>query len=390
METTVSKIIAGALASAGVKVATYVPGFGGNEVFVDFNEISPQPHPMSFNEEAAFTIAHGASLTGSRSVSLLKSHGLVKAGNSVTDSLYCGTTAGMLAIVFNDNNGMQSDSIIDIWSFLRGIGIPYQNADTGNLGGQIAELYIQSERCSLPYALVVESTDVPRMAPANGCSGAEDTAPPVYRRDIVQRVLCPFFLDYQNRVLRSKERSEDWRKIPRPAVPRIPDSLPEKWKPVAELYAPLFAEFRSIRGSLVTGDTGVSTLFACEPYNCIDITTYMGGSIPLAVGAYLGGCRDVWALTGDFSFIAAGHLGLLEAWQRRIPLKVLIFGNGKAETTGGQPVPDGTLEKILDSGFGRVCRISHPGDPVEVREVLDRANRSDEMQIVVADYRGRP
>jgi TPP-dependent indolepyruvate ferredoxin oxidoreductase alpha subunit len=386
MERTVSETLAAALAGAGVKVVTYVPGFGGNEVFADFNRISPRPWPMSFHEEAAFSISHGAAMVGVRSASLLKSHGLVKAGNSVTDALYSGTTAGFLSIIFNDNNGMQSDSIIDIWSFLRGIGIPYQNADLDRIPQQTAELFALSEKRSLPYALVVESTDVPRLVPADPCTPEPFNAP-VYQRDIVQRVLCPFFLDYQHQVLRSKERFEDWRGIPRPAVPRIPDSLPEKWKPAAGLYAPLFSAFQSVRGTLVTGDTGVSTLFACEPFNCIDITTYMGGSIPLAIGAYLGGCRDVWALTGDFSFIAAGHLGLLEAWQRQIPLKVLIFCNGKAETTGGQPLPDGALEKVLAGYSSQVLRLKNPGDPAAAREVLEQAGRSPKMQIVAADYR---
>jgi TPP-dependent indolepyruvate ferredoxin oxidoreductase alpha subunit len=117
-----------------------------------------------------------------------------------------------------------------------------------------------------------------------------------------------------------------------------------------------------MRGPLVTGDTGVSSLFACEPYNCIDITTYFGGSVPLAAGAYLAGYPEAWALTGDFAFIAAGHLGLLEALQRGIPLKVIIFYNGKAETTGGQPIPQGTLETVL-AGYERyVSYIRNPND----------------------------
>jgi len=102
-----------------------------------------------------------------------------------------------------------------------------------------------------------------------------------------------------------------------------------------QIYTPFFAAFRKLRGEVVVGDTGISTLFSFPPYDCIDICSYMGGSIPLAVGVYLAGYRDVWAVTGDFSFIAAGHLGLLEACQRKIPLKVIILNNHRSQTTGG-------------------------------------------------------
>jgi TPP-dependent indolepyruvate ferredoxin oxidoreductase alpha subunit len=137
----------------------------------------------------------------------------------------------------------------------------------------------------------------------------------------------------------------------------------------------------------VTGDTGISSLFAFPPYNCIDITTYMGGSIPLAIGAYLKGYDNVWALTGNFSFIAAGHMGLPEALQRRIPLKILIFYNGKAEATGGQPIPEGILENIL-GGYNEYLRyIKNPQNCHEVETVLREANYSKEMRIVIADYR---
>jgi TPP-dependent indolepyruvate ferredoxin oxidoreductase alpha subunit len=385
MTLTVSQTIARALLDAGVKVVTYVPGYGSNEVFEDYNQICLEKHPMSFHEEVAFSIAHGCSMVGSRSASLLKSHGVIKAGNSLSDSLYSGTTAGLVVLIFNDNNGQQSDSILDIWSFLKGIGISYINADKDNLYRQIISLFEQSEKRNSPCALVVESSEV--LQPAAGYKKIKlNNHKSEYHRDIAQRVLCPFFLDYQNQILQSKNRYENWREIPKPEIPKIPGSLPEKWHSVAALYDPVFSEFRSIRGSLVIGDTGVSTLFACEPYNCIDITTYMGGSLPLAIGAYLAGYRDVWAVTGDFSFIAAGHLGLLEAWHRQIPLKVLIFDNGKAETTGGQPVPAETLVKILKGYENNISVIHNPDNHREIAAVLAKATKSNQMNIVIADY----
>ena len=113
----------------------------------------------------------------------------------------------------------------------------------------------------------------------------------------------------------------------------------------------------------------------------------MGGSLPLAIGASLAGLRNVWAVTGDFSFIAAGHLGLPEALQRGIPLKVLILYNGRAETTGGQPIPDGTLEGIVDGYARYVRRIRDPQNAEETESVLREASAAAELRIVIADYR---
>ena len=154
-----------------------------------------------------------------------------------------------------------------------------------------------------------------------------------------------------------------------------------------EMYAGLFSIFQQARGTLVTGETGVSSLFACEPYNCIDIATYMGGSIPLAVGAHLGGYRDAWAVTGDFAFIAAGHLGLLEAFQRRMPLKILILYNGQSATTGGQSIPEKTLETVLCGYEEYISYINDPGNPAEIATILKEARLSDKMAVVIADYR---
>ena len=114
----------------------------------------------------------------------------------------------------------------------------------------------------------------------------------------------------------------------------------------------------------------------------------MGGRLPLAIGAFMAGHKPVWALTGDFSFIAAGHLGLNEAIQRKIPLKVLIFDNGKAETTGGQKIPEGTLERTLTPYQDYITRIHNPHDPEEIHAVLQAAATSDLLAIVVADYTG--
>ena len=78
------------------------------------------------------------------------------------------------------------------------------------------------------------------------------------------------------------------------------NSLAE-FKTAALTYQPVFDAFKKIKGddAVVAGDAGTSTLFAFPPYDCVDLTTFYGGSIPLACGLY-----------GAFAF---GSRGLLWA-----------------------------------------------------------------------------
>ncbi len=176
-------------------------------------------------------------------------------------------------------------------------------------------------------------------------------------------------------------------------MPHVPESLPAQWQSVARRYVTLYEAFKQLRDEgqigMVAGDTGASALFGLPPFDCVDIGTYMGGSLPLAIGAWLAGHRNTWAVTGDFAFIAAGHLALLEALQRGVPLKVLVFYNARSQSTGGQPIPEGTLERLLAGYMAHVQHIHDPQRPEEVKSALADACRASEMRIVVADYRDR-
>jgi TPP-dependent indolepyruvate ferredoxin oxidoreductase alpha subunit len=386
MGKSVAQIIAQAIYDAGATVVTNVPGFGGTQVFDAFREVSGRSHPNSFHEEVAYSIAHGASLVGQRSATVIKAHGFAKAANSVADSLIAGTTAGFVILVPDDKLGKHSDGIFDIAAFVRGLGIPRRTLQVQDVYRQVLDAFSWSEALQLPVVLLIDADDIHQVTTYTPVQGS--ISPPAYQRDVTRHVLCPLLAEHQHRVMSAKVSGQNWRGLETPALPTIPDTLPKAWQPLARLYAPLFEVFQTLRGEVVAGDTGVSTFFAFPPYNCVDICTYMGGSIPLAVGAYLAGRRNVWAVTGDFAFIAAGHLGLLEAVQRDIPLKVLICYNRRAQTTGGQPIPYGILERILVGYESQVRHINDPQDAREIVAVLGEASSAQEMRIVVADYGG--
>jgi TPP-dependent indolepyruvate ferredoxin oxidoreductase alpha subunit len=291
----------------------------------------------------------------------------------------------MVVVVFDDKTGSHSDNIFDVGAFLEGLKIPYIVPEIKDLYDELLDAFDRSEVLALPIVLWIDGDEL--NSPVNFTPSGLKIHHSHYMRNIFQSMVGPLLAQHQYHILEAKLAGADWRNIPAPVLPKIPDSLSPQWREIMHLYDPLFSVFKEIRGGIVTADTGVSSMFAFPPYDCIDLCTYMGGSLPLAIGAYLSGYRDVWAVTGDFSFISAGQLGLIESACRSIPLKTLICYNGKAQTTGGQPIPNGSLENIL-KGYERYVRyIVDPQDTAAVRAVLTEAHNAPDMRIIIADYR---
>ena len=387
MTGTLADAIAHALHDSSVTLATHVPGFGAIQTFDAFSRLSQTRFATSFHEEAAFGVAHGAAIAGMRSAVVIKSHGLAKAMNAVMDSLSAGVTAAMLVLVFEDPSGTHSDNIIDIQPIVKGSGIPYRIANADTAYRDIVESVAASERLELPHVVIFNADEISTTAKWQATAGS---AVPTYTRNVTQRLVVPVFASYQDEVLSAKLDDEDWRAIPQPQIPLIPEGLPADYQRAVTPYLPLFTIFRETFADtpnlFVAGDTGVSTLSALAPYHIVHATTYMGGSIPLATGAALAGFTNAWAFTGDFSFIAAGQYGLIECQLRNIPLRVVIFVNNRAQTTGGQPIEAGMLERVLGGYEEHLIRLDRPNDPALTKRVLTEASQSDRLSIILAQF----
>jgi TPP-dependent indolepyruvate ferredoxin oxidoreductase alpha subunit len=387
---TAAAITAMALVDGGIKVVTNVPGAGGTAVFEAYRQLSGSALPISFHEEVAFGIAHGASLAGGRAAAILKAHGLAKAGNAVVDALVAGVTAACVVLVTDDPSGAYSDCALDTLALIGGMRLPVLRPAKAELYAALLSAVAESESRQLPVAVVADVDELQGAAALPATRRRLEPPAARYECDVWQHVLCPVLAAHQHATLEARlaGRGPDLPVQSRPALPEVPGALPPKWQSVARGYMPLFDAFRQVRNeaSFVCGDTGVATFFAFPPYFCVDVCTYMGGSLPLAIGALLAGHRDVWAVSGDFAFIAAGQLALLEAVQRRLPLKVLILHNGRAEATGGQPIPAGSFEAALAGYASYVLRIDHPQDRSEAIAVLERVKREPGMRIVVAEH----
>lgn len=378
-----AEAIAESLRRSHVQLTTAVPGHGATQTYTAWQQTLDSGPPFSYHEEVAVGMAHGASLLGHRSAVLLKAHGFLKAANAIADSLAAGTTAGLLYVVFHDPTGAHSDSVLDIEESARGLGLPVHRP--GNRHQALPHALRRSEEQGLPHLVVLEADAVGESVrePPRGLG-----LPTVsYERDVARHVCCPLFAPYQHAVFRARRDGEDPDAVARPALPTVPDELPDEYRTMAEQYHPLLRALADRPRAVTAGDTTVGTLFALPPVGAVDLCTYMGGSVPLALGAHEVGEAPAWAVTGDFGFVAAGHLGLLEAQQRNRSVNVLLLENHRAHATGGQPVSEEAIATVLAGYANRVVPLDTPTDPAACRKALATAAEREGFAIVRARYR---
>ncbi|MFA8342538.1 MAG: thiamine pyrophosphate-dependent enzyme [Rhodothermaceae bacterium] len=384
MNCTVAKALSYGLDDLGTKVVTHVPGCGATDTFFEYKQLINQNIFTSFNEEAAYTIAHGASIAGARSACVIKTHGFLKAANSINDSLYTSLTAGFVTILFDDKTGKSSDNILEIEPILKGFSAPYKVADPEKIYDEIITAFEESEKLQLPYFLVVDSafsqTEI-------NIERREIEIPEFnFSRDIKKHIVHPLLSDYQYKIFKTKTSDQKFENIEDPSYPVIPDDIPERIKESALVYKGFFDCFKDIRGTIVTGDTTLSSYYSFPPYNCVDILTYIGGSIPLAIGASLAGHKNVWALSGDFGFNAAGHMALIEVIERKVPLKIVLFNNKKAASTGGQPVNTEIIDRLLEGYKEYVVKIASPENVDGMKNILQVVGMMNQLKIIMIEY----
>jgi TPP-dependent indolepyruvate ferredoxin oxidoreductase alpha subunit len=386
-QVTVAEAAGRALVDAGVSVVNCVPATGAASIFEAWKRLSGKEKPYHYHEEVAMGMAMGASLTGQRSAVVIKAHGFAKAGNAIIDAWTFGAEGGLVVIVAADREGRSSDTIFDSTALVAGTKLPFLHLGPDEVYWGILDAFARSESMGMPLVLLVEDDDLPEYIPAPPASTLPVRSAVVPAKDPLRHTLFPGNSSYPHEVAQAKMAGRDWRAIPRPELPRIPDGLPEKFHAAIRSYMPVFDVLKVFRGEIdfIMGDTGTSSLFVCPPFSLVDATTYYGGSIPMAAGAISAGVRKAWAITGDWTFIAAGHLGLHEAFHQGLPVKVLIFHNRAAVATGGQVLDEPLFERLL-TGYPEFVRRVAASDHASLHDTLQSAQGSDRMEIVVVDF----
>ena len=336
--------------SAGVALATHVPGSGARQVFAAWGGRG------SYHEEVALGMALGSAMAGHPSICLIKMHGLLKAANALVCGLSAGVSAACVVLVFDDPGGGHSDNQLPTREMVEALEVPWLIAEESESAlSSLQQALRESHERRLPYVLVLDSSLVDQEVERPRLSDRLEERS--FFADPVGQLVCPLFGDYQRQRLLARRLLS-----PEPQAPDLPQltAMPGHWQPTLEAYTPWVKAILSQAAvrPFVAGDTGLSSLFGLEPFRAVDVIGWMGGSVPLALGALAGGEPSAWAFTGDFSFVAAGQLGWLEARRWGLPLRVFLFDNGCARATGGQAVEPELLPQLLQGP--EVVRVESP------------------------------
>lgn len=375
-------IISEALVANAFEAAFNVPGYGGSEVINKLKSSGKIKTFINLNEEAAFSISYGVSSNGKRSALLIKSQGFAKATNAITSSLSTETNAANLIFVFDDTAGKSSDNILPTTSLVKGTEIPFVRIGK-DAYKQILGAIKLSETLKLPVALIVDckklnlESDFKISRVTNKASKK--------RISYLTRVACPVLTLNQREYLKNKligKRSQ----IKDPKIKDLREILPPTIKSEFSKYEKFFDVFKQIRPDFVSGDAGTSALFAFEPYCCVDTCTYMGGGPGMAIGAYIAGISSSLCITGDFSFLSAGVLGFNEALIHNIPLKLVIFDNGKAHATGGQEIPPVLMNKFKTANKDSItCLNLGTASIAHIQTEVSKLLSADTLSILIVE-----
>lgn len=374
-------LIAYALLENNFKVITHVPGFGGTQVFNHFENSKIKPK-LCLNEEPAFSIATGASIYGSRAATLVKTHGLAKMSNAVCSTLSVGANAANLIFAFDDTTGKSSDNIFNAKKLILGLEIPFIEIAT-NPYQDIKDSIELSENLKLPVVVYVDceklglSFNVDVLQARNNFSS--------FKKKPLQYIACPPLSNLQLKVFENKKNKgivlED---LDLPEVlMNMPDNLPPALRITYNSYAPFFQAFSGMNVNFVSGDAGTSSLYAFHKEQFVDVCTYMGGAPGMALGAFMAGAKKSWAVSGDFSFLAAGILGLNEIVSANAAIKLVIFNNGIAGATGGQKVPSSVMAKFINSYKEDIHEINNKMSKDVLHKELEKINESNKLEIVI-------
>ena len=381
-------VIASALLDNDLDLITWLPALGVSEIFDSLFKISGKQPAYSFNEETAWAVAHGVAMYGGYAVSVMKTHGALKAANAISDSLFAELSGGLVLLVVDDIAGTRSDSIIYGDKFLSGIEMPFIKSGAKTVYEDISKALDLSHERKIPHAVIIDTVDV--------LGGSLEIKRKTVSRKITSfvrrpecKVVCPMLTNYQRSILDARLSHKDPEAVEFDRLPSIPEDIPPYWHPAIERYTPLMNALKLIKSdeTIMVSDIGFFVSFAFPPFSVQDICTFMGGSISTAAGTVKAGCRDAWAVTGDFSFIGAGHLALIEPGILDLPVKVVILDNGMSETTGGQKIPKDQLKTVLSLAGDRVTYAENSMDQRVCKEVLLDIKKQPGLRIAVFNYK---
>ena len=158
-----------------------------------------------------------------------------------------------------------------------------------------------------------------------------------------------------------------------------------------------FTSLNRIKGITVTGDIGCYTLGGLPPYNTMNTSFEMGGSIGHAFGFEKAGEPRTVAIIGDSTFLHSGIPPLLDAVYNKGKTTVVIVDNRTTGMTGqenhagtgkdihGEPTQQIDYEKICRALGVEFVKHASAFSPEEVEKAVREAIKFDGPSVVISE-----
>jgi TPP-dependent indolepyruvate ferredoxin oxidoreductase alpha subunit len=293
------------------------------------------------NEKTALEYALGDSLSGRRSAVIVKNAGMNILADPMVNAVYQGIIGGVLIIAGDDTKAAGSQTCQNSTHYAKVADVPLILPDKENLFSSAEISFQASERFSRPAVLRVTEDILEN----NARTGIEK------RKNLKGRLADPL-LTMKGRCEAAGNITADmYEQTEFPLTyPPGDDSNPkartrtENPQTMAERgysrtlcrncpYKELFSAIKN-SGREVICDTGCSLLSKNPPYN-FGLANYGLGS-SVAVAAKSTGI----ALTGDYALLHSGINSLVDLFEKKLPVLVIVLLNKKMGMTGGQDSPD--------------------------------------------------
>ncbi len=271
---------------------------------------------FAINEKTAMEYALGDSLTGKRSVVIVKNVGV----NALADPLVNATTQGLIGGVVlisgDDTTAEGSQNRQDTRPYSEVASIPLIELCTGDAYGSLEKAFEESERYSrvallrvtdLQLRKVIGDRRIPAVSKARGYGRLTD-------RDLTMKGRS----EHADNLLKGEYKE--------------PETFQSKGYSKTFCkncpYKPLL-EYISKEKIDVILDTGCVLLAMKDPYS-IGMANYgLGSSIAVAA-------RSVGiAITGDYALLHSGMNALADVYEKRLPLLTIVLKNCRMGMTGG-------------------------------------------------------
>ncbi|MCR5737014.1 MAG: indolepyruvate ferredoxin oxidoreductase subunit alpha [Eubacterium sp.] len=176
---------------AGVKVSSAYPGTPSTEVSENLVKYEGVYSEWAPNEKVATEVAIGASLSGVRSMTMMKMVGLNVAADPLFTMGYIGVNGGMVLVVADDPGIYSSQNEQDTRMIGRAAMVPVvEPSDSEEARVFTKKAYELSEKYDTPVILRTTT----RLAHSQGLVNLEDRVEPtdkVYERNIAKNVMMP-------------------------------------------------------------------------------------------------------------------------------------------------------------------------------------------------------